>query len=305
MEIRAKAVIFYEEGIYSAAEISRMYSISERTLRRWSKSYQAGGVNGLEPCKPGPARAKHAISRSLENRIIRLKEKYPHWGARRIKHQFDLPVHHNTVHGIFKRHGLLIRVKAKPQPCKRFQRNHVDSMWQGDTFQFRIKCVGKVYVTGFTDDCSRYRVRSKAYLDKSAESAVNALQWALSKGRIPREIYLDNGKQFVAKVFKKEAKKHGIKLIFGRPYHPRGRGKIEHYHKVLYRELITLKEFKSLSDFRKKLWKFDMQYNNWRKQEALGWNTPASVYFSKKYFNKERKILKKRTLIHVTKADKD
>jgi len=34
-------------------------------------------------------------------------------------------------------------------------------MWQGDTFQFRIQSVGKVYVTGFTDDCSRYRVVSK------------------------------------------------------------------------------------------------------------------------------------------------
>lgn len=305
MEIRTKSVIFYEEGIYSAVEISRMFNISERTLRRWNKVYKQYGVDGLKPQRPGPLRARHAISRSLEHRIIRLKEKYPHWGARRIKHQFDLPAHHNTIHAVFKRNGLLIRVKAKPQPCKRFQRKHVDSMWQGDTFQFRIKGVGKVYVTGFTDDCSRYRVKSKAYLDKSAESALNALQWALRNGRVPREIYLDNGKQFVAKVFKAEARKHDIKLIFGRPYHPRGRGKIEHYHKVLYRELITLKEFKSLSEFKKELWKFDMQYNKWRKQEALGWNTPSSVYFSKKYFNKNRKLIKKRTLIHVTKADKD
>jgi transposase InsO family protein len=74
-------------------------------------------------------------------------------------------------------------------------------MWQGDTVQFRIRGVGKVYVRGLSDDCSRYRVRSKVYLHKDAVSAVNALRWALRKGRIPREIYVDNGKQFVLTPF--------------------------------------------------------------------------------------------------------
>ena len=295
MEIRTKSVILCDEGIYSAAEICSMYGICERTLRRWRQSYYSSGIEGLKPHKTGPKKPRHGISKSIEHRILSLKQKYPHWGARRIKHQFNLPVHWKTVHNVIKKHGLLIRIKAKPQPCKRFQRKHVDSMWQGDTFQFRIHDVGKVYVTGFTDDCSRYRIKSKVYLRKGKEESINALQWALRNGRVPKQIYLDNGKQFVAKDFKKEAKRHGIKLIFGKPYHPRGRGKIERYHKVLYHELILLKNFKSLSDFKKELWDFDQRYNTWRKQEILGWNTPASVYNNKKYFNKERKLRKKRT----------
>jgi len=300
MEIRAKAVILYEEKVHSAVEISRMYNISDRTLRRWKSRHQSKGFEGLKPMKPGPKKAKHGINSKTEQRIIALKQKYPHWGARRLKHQFNLPVHWKTAHNVIKKHGLLIRVKAKPQPCKRFARHHVDSMWQGDTFQFRIHDVGKVYITGFTDDCSRYRIKSKVYLHKGAVESINCLRWALRNGRVPNQIYLDNGKQFIAKAFKKEAETHGIKLIFGKPYHPRGRGKIEAYHKVLYRELISLKKFKSLSDFRKHLWKFDNQYNNWRKQEALSWNIPASVYNNKKYFNKQRKLLKKRTEIRAT-----
>ena len=258
MEIRTKAVVFYEEGIRSAIEIGETYTISERTVRRWAKSHRQDKENGLRPKKTGPKRSPRATSPSLEQRIIRLKEKYPAWGARRIKHQFNLPCSWRTVHRILKKHGLLIRIKTKPQPAgKRFQRRHVDSMWQGDTFQFRIRGIGKVYVTGFTDDCSRYRVKSKVYLHKDAASSINALQWALRPGRIPREIYVDNGKQFVAKTFKVESQKHGIKLIFGRPYNPRGRGKIERYHKTLYQELICLKEFRSLSHFRRELWNFD------------------------------------------------
>ena len=299
MNIRTKAVILYEEGITSTKEICKMYSISDRTLRRWYARYKKS-VKALMPCKPGPKKSDNKIPKELEQRIVALKRQYLSWGARRIKYQFNLHAHWNTVHKVIKRNGLLIRIKAKPQPCKRFARHHVDSMWQGDTFQFRIRGLGKVYVTGFTDDCSRYRIRSKAYLSKDAKSAVNCLQWALNKGRIPKQIYLDNGKQFISNIFKQEAGKYGIKLIFGKPYHPRGRGKIERYHKALYQELICLKEFSSLAHFRRELWKFDQRYNNWRKHSMLNWQPPASIYNNEKYFNKDRKLIKKRTVIRVT-----
>lgn len=296
LDIKTKAVLLCTEKVKTVKEICDMYNISERTLRRWKKSYIVDGLEGLMQKKPGPKKGSHAIPEPLKQRILRLKQKHPSWGARRIKYQYNLPVHWLTVHNIIKRNGLLIRIKAKPQPSRRFQRRHVDSLWQGDTFQFRIKGVGKIYVTGFTDDCSRYRIVSKAYLNKSKKEAVNALQWALRKGRIPKQIYLDNGKQFIAKEFKWEVRKHRIKSIYGKPHNPRGRGKIEGYHKILYRELIKQTEFTSLSHFRRELWKFDKRYNHWRKQEIHGWQTPASVYNDPKYFNRDYKIiLKKRT----------
>jgi transposase InsO family protein len=301
MDIRLKAVIFYLEKVKTTKDICILFNISSRTLRRWAKNYKDKGVTGLTPLPTIPKKIKHKLPRKSEQRILRLKQKYPSWGARRIKYQFNLAASWRTVHNVIKRHGLLIKIKSKPQPCKRFQRKHVDSMWQGDTFQFRIHDVGKVYVTGFSDDCSRFRIRSKVYLHIGANEAINALQWALRRKRKPREIYLDNGKQFISKDFKKEVAKHkGIKLIFGRPYHPRGRGKIESYHKTLYRDLIKQKKFSSLSHFRRELWKFDYRYNYWRKQEILGWQTPASVYYNKKYFNKNVLNIKKRTNVRST-----
>ncbi|MGC8580585.1 MAG: helix-turn-helix domain-containing protein [bacterium] len=110
-----------------------MYDVDERTIRRWKNTYESTGVPGLIPKKTGPIKGKY-ISKLLEQRILRLKQKYPTWGSRRITHQFDLPVSQITVHRLFKRNRLLIRIKAKPQLYKRFQRKHVDSMWQGDTF---------------------------------------------------------------------------------------------------------------------------------------------------------------------------
>lgn len=289
MDIRLKAVIENIEGRKKTKDICSLYDISERTLRRWKKAYRKNGLEGLRSKPTIPKTIHHRIDNGLRDKILILKQKHPSWGARRIKYQFNLPVSWRSVHNVIKKNGMLIRIKAKPQPFKRFQRKHVDSMWQGDTFQFRIHDVGKVYVTGFTDDCSRYRMVSKAYLHKGKEEAINALYWALKKGRIPKQIYLDNGKQFIAKDFKEAVKKYKIKPIYGRPYHPKGRGKIEGYHKALYRELISAKKFSSLSHFRKELWKFDKKYNEWRKQQVHGWQTPASIYNNEKYFNKAYK----------------
>jgi putative transposase len=301
MDIRVKSVFLYQEGIKTAKEICSLYNISERTLRRWCNAYQKNGVEGLKPKSTRPKRSTRATPQSLKERILKLKQKYPSWGARRIKYQFDVPVSWRTVHRIIKKNGLLIRIRAKPQPCRRFQRKHVDSMWQGDTFQFRIKRVGKVYLTGFTDDCSRFRVRSKADLRKGKEEAVNVLRWALKAKRKPHQIYLDNGRQFTSKLFKNEAAEHGIKLIFGKPYNPRGRGKIERYHRTLYQEVICRKHFRSLSHFRRELWKFDRRYNYRRKQEVLDWQTPASIYNNEKYFNKGCGEYKKQTNVLSTK----
>ncbi len=285
--LRVKLVLLYVERVKHAAEIREAYDISERTLRRWARAYRKGGLKALEPKRRGPRRRPpNSTKKRMEEGILALKQKHPSWGARRIKYQYDLPCHWTTVHRIIKRHGMLIRIKAKPQPSKRFQRYHVDSMWQGDSFEFRIANVGRVYVTGFTDDRSRYRVRSGAYLNKSAKESIDALRRALRKGRIPREMYLDNGKQFIAKEFKAELAKYHIRPIFGKPYHPRGRGKIEGYHKALWNELITQVRFSSLNHFKRELSKFDRRYNYWRKSQALGWKTPASIYNDKRYFNK-------------------
>jgi transposase InsO family protein len=298
-DMKLVAVTSYLEGTKSAKEVCFLYGITDRTLRRWYAEYETYGAKGLQRKKP-KGRIHNQIPPALEEKILRLKQRNISWGARRVTFQAGLTCSWRTAHRVIKKHGLLVRIKAKPQPCKRFRRHHVDSLWQGDTFQFRIRDVGKVYVTGFTDDCSRYRIRSKTYLHMRADDAINALRWALKGGRVPRQIYLDNGKQFVARTFKDEARKHHIKLIFGKPYHPRGRGKIEAYHKVLHRELIAQKQFKSLSHFRRELWKFDKRWNSWRKLSALGWQTPASVYLNKRYFNKRVHKQKKRTFSLTT-----
>ncbi len=97
---RIRAVSRYLDGVGEAKEICAACGICVRTLRRWVSAYRRHGIKGLEPKKPGPERGRNSIPKKLEEKILRLKQKHPSWGAIRIKYQYDLSCHWRTVHRV-------------------------------------------------------------------------------------------------------------------------------------------------------------------------------------------------------------
>ena len=186
-------------------EICEVFGISERTLRYWCRNYREHGVEGLRDESRRPHRSPNRIHGNLANRILQLRRRHPAWGAMRIHAVLarrGVRVSWRTVHRVLQRHGFMVRVVKKPKPFKRFQRHHVDSLWQMDTYSFRIAgVVGKVYVVTILDDRSRYLVMARAYRHERAREAVNALWWALKGGRRPKAVYVDNGSCFISKEF--------------------------------------------------------------------------------------------------------
>jgi transposase InsO family protein len=172
----------------------------------------------------------------------------------------------------------MVRIARKPKPFKRFQRYHVDSLWQMDVYAFRISGVGKVYVITILDDRSRYLVMARAYSRQRAKEAVNCLWWAMKAGRKPKAIYVDNGTCFISKEFKRFCANRQVNVIYGRPYHPQGRGKLERFHRILTQELIGQVRFRSLTHFRREVWLYRRQYNKNRPHGGIDWKTPAEVY---------------------------
>ena len=184
-----------------------------------------------------------------------------------------------TVHRVLKRHGFMVRVVKKPQAFKRFQRKHVDSLWQIDVYEFRIEGVrGKVYVHTILDDCSRFLVMARAYRRERSREAINNLWWALKHGRKPKAVYVDNGSCFISKEFRTFCEEHGVRVIYVRPYNPRGRGKLERFHGILTQELVGRVRFRSLPHFREELYDYRGRYNGTRIHGGIGWKTPAELY---------------------------
>jgi transposase InsO family protein len=183
----------------------------------------------------------------------------------------------------------MVRVVKKPKPFKRFQRRHADSLWQVDVYEFRIAGVrGKVYVHTILDDRSRFLVMARGYRRERAREATNNLWWAFKSGRRPKAIYVDNGSCFVSKEFRQFCEEHHIQVIYGRPYNPQGRGKLERFHGILTQELVGRVHFRSLGHFRRELYRWRREYNHRRLHGGIGWKTPAEVYDGPKLKSQNR-----------------
>ena len=291
IRFRLRAVKQYVEGSARTADLCRVFGISPRTLREWSRRYREEGVAGLRYRSRRPDRSPRQTPRWIEDRILRMRRRNPVWGGKRIHaylRRAGVQVSWRTVHRVLKRNGLMVRVLKKPEPYRRFQRRHVDSLWQMDDYEFRIAGVGRVYTFTVLDDRSRYLVTARAYLHHRAVEAVNALWWALRDGRRPKALYVDNGACFLAGDFKRFCRGQGIRVIYGRPYNPRGRGKLERYHETLTQELVTRVRFRSLPHYRRELWLYRRRYNKLRLHGGIEWKTPAEVYHDRKLMRRRR-----------------
>jgi putative transposase len=192
-----------------------------------------------------------------------------------------------TVHRILKRHGFMVRVVRKQVPFKRFQRRGVDSLWQADVYKFRIAGVrGHVYLHTLLDDRSRYLVMARAYRHERAWEAINNRWWATKGGREPKAVYVDNESCFLSKEFRSYCEGRGIRVIYGRPYHPRGRGKLERFHGILTQELVGRVHFRSLSHFGREIRAWRKKYNDSRLHGGIGGKTPAEVYSDRRLMSR-------------------
>lgn len=77
-------------------------------------------------------------------------------------------------------------------------------------------------------------------------------------------------------------------MIYGRPYNPRGRGKLERFHGILTQELVGRVHFRSLSHFRRELYQWRRRYNRARIHGGIGWATPYEVYHDPKLKSQQR-----------------
>jgi transposase len=99
-----------EEGISAAA---RSYRTTRKTVQKWVRRYREGGLEALRNRPRTPKRIPHKMPRELEKKIVELREKYPGWGARRLKTYFDLPCSQGAIYRVLRQNGLVRKRKKK------------------------------------------------------------------------------------------------------------------------------------------------------------------------------------------------
>ena len=254
-------------------KLSEQHSISYRTISRYHESYLASGFDGLKP-KETSGRENHLLpdnfpeivdtaiqlrrecpQRSVNDiiRIMELENIAPKGSISRSTLQRHL---HNRGFGS---HQMKIYTK-KGAAARRFQKAQRCNLFQGDIKYGPYLPIGKngarkqVYLSAFIDDATRFIVAAKFYEHQKVSIIEDTLRSAIMQYGKPDAIYVDNGKQYRSSWLSKACNVLGIKLLFAKPYHPEGKGKIEAFNRrmdsflseVALMDVRTLEELNDL-----------------------------------------------------------
>jgi putative transposase len=179
------------------------------TLRRYLKLYNQGGFEALRPKGRLDKGCPRAFSAHVIEKAIALREEQP---ARTtttlveiLKRDPELPPEQipnaHTLASHLRSHGKTRRLLAqKPRTYRRFEREHVNSLWQGDMlfgpWLPDPRTPGKkrrAHLFCFLDDHSRLIPHAEFFMEEAMPRMERVLKVGILKRGVPEAIYVDNG----------------------------------------------------------------------------------------------------------------
>ena len=89
--------------------IARVFGVNRKTVSKWLRRYQKDSIGGLVDRSKAPYQPHSPINPEQSLRAMELKKRFPSWGARRIKANFELSLSEKAIRKIWHHHGLLRR----------------------------------------------------------------------------------------------------------------------------------------------------------------------------------------------------
>jgi len=294
MDQRVRFIGEYLEGYFSFSELCDQFSISRKTGYKWIGRYEEQGVEGLKDRGRKPLTCPHKTAPAVIDAIITTRKKHPSWGPKKIlrviePHYKDLPAVSTTA-DILSRNNLIAPGK------RRFRRNHPgcpqsiahapNDIWTADyKGHFRMGNSFYCYPLTVCDMHSRYLLGCEGHDAISLVQAKNYFTLLFHEYGLPQRIRTDNGVPFASNAIARLSTlsawwiKLGIYPEQIEPGKPQQNGKHERMHRTLKKE-ATIPPEKDLKSQQRRFDAFVQEYNHERPHEALGMNTPASVYSS-------------------------
>lgn len=269
------------------SSLCREFDITRKTGYKWVERAAENG--NLSDRSHARKNISNKTSVEVENRILCVRHDNPGWGAKTIHKVLenqgytDLPCI-KTVNNILNRYGCISPEESvKHKPCKRFEREQCNQMWQTDfKGEFLTADSKKCFPLDIIDDHSRFLIKIAPFT--STENVVlPSFREAFYEYGMPESVLSDNGSQFAGfrqgyTRFEKWLMNHDVLPIHGRIKHPQTQGKIERFHRTMKNELLKHTDFKDIDEARLILSEWRDKYNNIRPHEALNMKTPSEVY---------------------------
>jgi transposase InsO family protein len=285
-EQRIEFVVAANRGEQSMTRLCAEFGISRPTGYSWLKRYQRSGIRGIEEKSRRPHQSPQRTARSVEERVVELRQQRPDWGARKIQHllrEEGIRLPSSTIHRIFLRYDLVRACDRQPLADKRFERSRPNQLWQMD-FKGPKGWDQPVGPLSVLDDHSRYALALANTGSTQAGGVQAVLERVFRESGVPEEMLMDHGTPW----FNTQGRlgwtqltvwlmEQDIALYFSGYRHPQTQGKVERFHRSLTAALLRrgTPQEEQRQDW---LDAFRQEYNCVRPHEALQMRTPHQVW---------------------------
>lgn len=263
-------------------EVAKVFPHGKRTLERWVAAYKRGGTAALEPRSTRPKTSPKETPIRLKERIIELRKQKKlcaqklHW---KLEKQ-GVNLHERTIGKILKAEGLVRKYHVKKTKYKYLKAK----LKRGELVEIDVKFVpgrvaGKRYFQYTAIDvASRWR-HLEAYDEQTNNHSVEFLKEVMQ--RFPyriRAIKTDNGSVFTNYYLGTNKRSdmtvktlHALDRFCAQrriahylidPGKPAQNGTVERSHRSDQESFYDRQTFRSFQDLRRKLRKWNQEYND-------------------------------------------
>jgi len=307
MEQKILFIKMWQSGNYTMTSLCRRFNISRTTGHKFVNKFEEQGERCLKIKSKVPHSSPLRTPNKIEIAIVKIRKKYPNWGARKLKVLLQnkypdkkIPSE-TTINAILKRNDLITSKRRRnPKVGKlypKFDPTQPNEIWSADyKGKFKICNIRYCWPLTICDSNSRIILEIKCHYRPDYNSVKQAYIRVFRKYGLPEFMHTDNGTPFGSIRSPRRFSRlcywlvdQGITPVFSDPASPQQNGRHERMHKDLkayckYRIQMTLsKQQNVMNDFIK-------EYNNIRSHEALKMKTPASIHLKSNRQYSETKL---------------
>jgi len=189
------------------------------------------------------------------------------WNRKRV-----LRIYRSLKLGLRRKRKRRLPARVK-QPLQ--QQQQPNKSYSMDFMSDALSTGRKLRVLNIMDDCTRESLAAYADFSIPAEKVVTVLQDVIAeRGVTPDQIRVDNGPEFLSKVFTGWCNKKGIEIKFIQPGRPMQNGYIERLNRTFREDILDAYQFETLEQVRILSDEWQHTYNHLHPHKSLKRKTP-------------------------------
>ena len=299
LDQRIELMKAYESSCFSVVELAEQFGVSRKTAYKWIHRHEANGPAGLAELSRAPHCCPHKTPAYIESELLALRRRHRTWGPRKLlvvlakkypslQESEKLPAA-STVGDMLKRAGLVEKRRRRIKPGDHDSvplcAPEPNDVWCADfKGEFLTKDALWCYPFTLTDAHSRFLLGCDAKYSVEHVGAQQSCERIFAEVGLPKAIRTDNGCPFCSTAIAGLSRlsvwwmKLGIMHQRIERGKPQQNGRHERMHRTLKAE-TTRPPAQNLLLQQQRFDRFLKEYNQERPHEALGMQTPGSVWY--------------------------